>query len=191
MTFGEKLKDARKSAGLSQEQFAEKLSVSRSAIAKWETDKGMPDITNLKAMSQLLGVSIDYLLDEDNKLSFSETKEPIDLSSFEKTGKCRSREDAACLARFRDADAIIPLIRRKKMSKKEALLDFLVFPGALDVADSLNDTSSYYLVESGNKQFLVNITKDFIITSELAVRVDPKRFEIGTNKFKGFTYRLI
>lgn len=191
MTFGEKLKDARKSAGLSQEQFAEKLSVSRSAIAKWETDKGMPDITNLKAMSQLLGVSIDYLLDEDNKLSFSETKEPIDLSSFEKTGKCRSREDAACLARFKDADAIIPLIRRKKMSKKEALLDFLVFPGVLNVADSLNDTSSYYLVESGNKQFLVNVTKDFIITNELAVRVDPKKFEIGTNKFTGCTYRLI
>ena len=191
MTFGEKLKDARKSAGLSQEQFAEKLSVSRSAIAKWETDKGMPDITNLKAMSQLLGVSIDYLLDEDNNLSFSETKEPIDLSSFEKTGKCRSKEDAACLARFRDADAIIPLIRRKKMSKKEALLDFLVFPGVLNVADSLNDTSSYYLVESGNKQFLVNVTKDFIITNELAVRVDPKRFEIGTNKFTACSYRLI
>lgn len=191
MTFGEKLKDARKSAGLSQEQFAEKLSVSRSAIAKWETDKGMPDITNLKAMSQLLGVSIDYLLDEYNKLSFSETKEPIDLSSFEKTGKCRSKEDAACLARFRDADAIIPLIRRKKMSKKEALLDFLVFPGVLNVADSLNDTSSYYLVESGNKQFLVNVTKDFIITNELAVRVDPKRFEIGTNKFTACSYRLI
>lgn len=191
MTFGEKLKDARKSAGLSQEQFAEKLSVSRSAIAKWETDKGMPDITNLKAMSQLLGVSIDYLLDEDNNLSFSETKEPIDLSSFEKTGKCRSKEDAACLARFRDADAIIPLIRRKKMSKKEALLDFLVCPGVLNVADSLNDTSSYYLVKSGNKQFLVNVTKDFIITNELAVRVDPKRFEIGTNKFTACSYRLI
>lgn len=191
MTFGEKLRDARKNAGLSQEQFAERLSVSRSAIAKWETDKGMPDITNLKAMSQLLGVSIDYLLDEDNNLSFSETKEPIDLSSFEKTGNCRSREDAACFAKFKDADAIIPLIRRKKLSKKEALLDLLVAPGVLNVADSLNNNSSYYLVESGNKQFLVNITKDFIITSELAVRVDPKRFEIGTNKFKSCTYRLI
>ena len=191
MTFGEKLRDARKNAGLSQEQIAERLSVSRSAIAKWETDKGMPDITNLKAMSQLLGVSIDYLLDEDNKLSFSETKEPIDLSSFEKTGNCRSREDAACFAKFKDADAIIPLIRRKKLSKKEALLDLIVAPGVLDVADSLNNNSSYYLVESGNKQFLVNITKDFIITSELAVRVDSKRFEIGTNKFKGCTYRLI
>lgn len=40
-------------------------------------------------------------------------------------------------------------------------------------------------------KIIVNITKDFIITSELAVRVDPKRFEIGTNKFKGCTYRLI
>lgn len=191
MTFGEKLRDARKNAGLSQEQIAERLSVSRSAIAKWETDKGMPDITNLKAISQLLGISIDYLLDEDSKLSFSETKEPIDLSSFEKTGKCRSREDAACFAKFKDAGAIIPLIRRKKLSKKEALLDFIVAPGVLNVADSLNDTSSYYLVESGNKQFLVNVTKDFIITNELAVRVDPKKFEIGTNKFKGCTYRLI
>ncbi|MBQ9610556.1 MAG: helix-turn-helix transcriptional regulator [Lachnospiraceae bacterium] len=38
MTFGEKLKKARKEAGLSQEQFAEKMSVSRSAIAKWETE---------------------------------------------------------------------------------------------------------------------------------------------------------
>lgn len=58
MTFGEKLKEARKKAGLSQEQFAEKMNVSRSAIAKWETDKGMPDVNNLKVMSQLLNVSI-------------------------------------------------------------------------------------------------------------------------------------
>ena len=45
MTFGEKLKEARKEAGLSQEQFAEKMNVSRSAIAKWESDKGMPGST--------------------------------------------------------------------------------------------------------------------------------------------------
>ena len=73
MTFGEKLKEARKEAGLSQEQFAEKMSVSRSAVAKWEADRGMPDVNNLKVMAQLLGVSVDYLLDEDEKLSFNET----------------------------------------------------------------------------------------------------------------------
>ena len=58
MTFGEKLKEARKEAGLSQEQLAQELSVSRSAVAKWESDKGMPDVNNLKAISQLLDVSV-------------------------------------------------------------------------------------------------------------------------------------
>ena len=64
MTFGEKLKSARKSAGLTQEQLAEKLLVSRQAITKWEADKGLPDIENLRRLSMLLGVSIDYLLDK-------------------------------------------------------------------------------------------------------------------------------
>ena len=74
MTFGEKLKEARKEAGLSQEQFAEKMSVSRSAVAKWESDKGMPDVNNLKAMAQLLDISVEYLLDEDEKLSLMKRK---------------------------------------------------------------------------------------------------------------------
>ena len=106
MTLGEKIKEARKEAGLSQEQLAEKMSVSRSAIAKWETDKGIPDVNNLKVMSQLLGVSIDYLLDDGEKISFNEIKEPINLEDFEKTGKCRDKKDAACLAKHKDASAI-------------------------------------------------------------------------------------
>ena len=63
MTLGEKLKIARKQAGLSQEQLSEKLGVSRSAVAKWETDNGIPDVDNLKTLSRLLNVSIDYMLD--------------------------------------------------------------------------------------------------------------------------------
>ena len=59
MTLAEKLKDARKNAALSQEQLAEKLCVSRAAVAKWESGKGLPDIENLKAISKLLDVSID------------------------------------------------------------------------------------------------------------------------------------
>ena len=82
MTFGEKLKEARKESGLSQEQFAEKMNVSRSAVAKWETDKGMPDVNNLKIMAQLLNVSVDYLLDEDEKISFNEIKEAINLDEY-------------------------------------------------------------------------------------------------------------
>ena len=68
------------------------MNVSRSAIAKWETDKGMPDVNNLKVMSQLLNVSIDYLLDEDEKISFNEMKESINLDEYEKSGKCRDKK---------------------------------------------------------------------------------------------------
>ena len=184
MTFGEKLKEARKESGLSQEQLAEKMSVSRAAIAKWENDKGMPDINNLKAIAKLLNISIDYLLDDDEKISFNEIKEPINLDDFKIVGKCRDRRDAACLAKNKDADTIYVLIRTRKMNKIEWLIDFIVQPGVVDILDQLNEIVTYYLVEKGIKQYLVKVTKDFIITNELADKVDVQRFAIGKYKFK-------
>lgn len=65
MTFAEKLKTIRKQIGLSQEQLAEKLGVSRQAITKWETDTGIPDIENLMAISALFDISIDDLLSNE------------------------------------------------------------------------------------------------------------------------------
>ena len=62
MTFAEKLKSIRKQAGMSQEQLAEKLGVSRQAVTKWETNGGIPDIENIMAISALFGISIDELL---------------------------------------------------------------------------------------------------------------------------------
>ena len=190
MTFGEKLKNARKEAGLSQEKLAEKLSVSRSAVAKWEADNGMPDVNNLKAMAVLLNTSIDYLLDEDEKITFNETIEPIELESFEKTGKCRDKKDAAAYWRYRDADAIYPLIRSRKLSNKEFLLDLVTSWGVSQLADYANNMDGYYLVEKGSKQFLVRVSKDFITSSELADRVDPKKFVIGNNEFKKAAYQI-
>lgn len=67
MTFGEKLRSLRKQTGLSQEKLAEKLSVSRQAITKWETESGIPDIENLMAISALFGVSVDELLSSERK----------------------------------------------------------------------------------------------------------------------------
>jgi transcriptional regulator with XRE-family HTH domain len=64
MTLGEKIREVRRKCGFSQVQLAEKMSVSRSAIAKWETDKGLPDVGTLKILARLLNVSVDYLLDE-------------------------------------------------------------------------------------------------------------------------------
>ena len=62
MTFAEKLKSIRKQAGMSQEQLADKVGVSRQAVTKWETDAGIPDIENIIAISRLFDISIDELL---------------------------------------------------------------------------------------------------------------------------------
>lgn len=67
MTFAEKLKSIRKQAGMSQEQLAEKLGVSRQAVTKWETDAGIPDIENLMAISVLFDISIDELLSNERE----------------------------------------------------------------------------------------------------------------------------
>lgn len=65
MKFSEKLKSIRKQAGMSQEQLAEKLGVSRQAVTKWETDGGIPDIDNLLAISALFSMSVDELLSNE------------------------------------------------------------------------------------------------------------------------------
>ena len=65
MTFAEKLKNIRKQASMSQEQLAEKLGVSRQAVTKWETNAGIPDIENIRAVSALFDISIDELLSNE------------------------------------------------------------------------------------------------------------------------------
>lgn len=66
MTFAENLKMLRKQAGMSQEQLAEKIGVSRQAVTKWETGAGIPDIENIMAISTLFDISIDDLLSNES-----------------------------------------------------------------------------------------------------------------------------
>ena len=62
MTLGEKLQTLRRSRGLSQEQLAEILEVSRQAVSKWENGDSAPDLDRLRAICTYFGVTTDYLL---------------------------------------------------------------------------------------------------------------------------------
>lgn len=62
MFLGEKLLDLRKKAGLSQEDVADKLGVSRQTVSKWETDQTVPELIKAKLLSQLYNVSYEYLI---------------------------------------------------------------------------------------------------------------------------------
>lgn len=63
MSFGNNLKLIRKEKGLTQEQLADVLDVSRQAISKWESDTGYPETDKLLLIAKKLGVSLDYLMD--------------------------------------------------------------------------------------------------------------------------------
>ena len=65
MTLGQKLKILLKDNGMTQEDLAERLEVSRQAVGKWINDKGMPEVGKIVQISNLFGVSMDYLLKED------------------------------------------------------------------------------------------------------------------------------
>lgn len=66
MTFGEKIQKLRREAGLSQEELACQLGVSRQAVSKWERDSGYPETEKIIHMSRLFNVTLDYLLNEEN-----------------------------------------------------------------------------------------------------------------------------
>ena len=86
MELSEKLQELRKEKGLTQEELAEALFVSRTAISKWESGRGVPNIESLKAISKFFSVSIDELLsgeeilkiaDEDNKQKEKHTRDLV------------------------------------------------------------------------------------------------------------------
>ena len=86
MKFEEKLIDLRKKNGMSQEELADRLGVSRQAVSRWELGSTLPDAPNLLKLSDLFGVSIDCLLrdeyDEERQVPPMNTKAP-DVSAKE------------------------------------------------------------------------------------------------------------
>ncbi len=68
MKLAEKIYQERRKLGLSQEQFAEQMDISRQAVSKWESGQSMPDLDKIVVMSQIFGVSTDYLLKEEETI---------------------------------------------------------------------------------------------------------------------------
>ena len=195
MTLGEKIKETRKQCGLSQEQLAEKMAVSRSAVAKWEANNGLPDVDNLKALAQLLNVSVDYLLDDGEVIDEVAMREPYNLSDYGK-GIKKKKKDRVIREKFPDAE-IHTLLGKLKLTKSEKVIDNLLgfftdAPfGTPELINSFkNMDKEFYLVEKDGKQFLVTITDEFVETRQLAKRITAEKFEIGNWKFTKCAYEV-
>ena len=92
MTLGEKIYRLRIERGLSQEAFGEMLNVSRQSVSKWETDQSVPELDKIVAISEIFGVTTDYLLKESEERMTNIVNESSILETytdFEKSGSAQ------------------------------------------------------------------------------------------------------
>ena len=185
MTLGEKIRYARKNCGLSQGQLAEKLCVSRSAIAKWETDKGIPDVENLKMLSRLLGVSVDNLLDDSADAEPAVIREPFNLAAYGRGCK-KVKKDRMMRDRFPDAK-ICTLLGRPELAAEDRVVDstlgFLTPTpfGTPEFMKSVRDIDKdFYLVEQESEQLFVTVTHEFLEIHPLPQKQEEKTFKLGS-----------
>lgn len=81
MNFSQKFLELRKKSGLSQEEVADKLGVSRQAISRWETGSALPDALNIVGICQVFGVTADYLINDDGvQVNAKKEEKQIDKS---------------------------------------------------------------------------------------------------------------
>lgn len=82
MEFNEKLKELRNSRGLTQEELAAALFVSRTAISKWESGRGYPSIDSLKEISSFFSITLDELVSGEKLLSLAEKENQVHLQNL-------------------------------------------------------------------------------------------------------------
>lgn len=189
MTLGKKIKKARMESGLTQEQLSGKRMVSRQAITKWEADKGIPDVSNLKLLAQLLNVSVDYLLDDGGEIDINVIRETIDLSRYGKALIKKKRTDRLMLEKYPSAE-IRTLLPQRKKDKVDKAFDFFIdfftpLCGFSDLQNSIKLLGTeYYLVNKENLQFFVAVNyKEGYMESRRMVKLHNTRtgdtFSVG------------
>lgn len=114
MKLGQKIADLRKKSGLSQEALAEKMNISRQAVSKWESNQSIPDIQKIVDLSELFGVTTDYLLKNGTP-------------SFELPGKSSEEKIEKALPAITDQEIDQYLEVAKKAAHFESLSIALLF----------------------------------------------------------------
>ena len=82
MELSEKIQKLRKEHNMTQEQFAEKLFVSRTAVSKWETGRGMPSMESLQMIAKLFHITLDDLLSTEEIVVIAESENKENIKRF-------------------------------------------------------------------------------------------------------------
>lgn len=186
MNIADKIKNARNRAGFSQQELADRLHVSRSAVAKWEADKGLPDIENLKAIAKLFGMTVDELVDDEEEGGPPTMREAIPPGCD---------PDDAVRARWPEAVRIDWLLLRHDFGPAGRVLNLLSFGWLGSTWRVLHgeecdlNRCRYYLVDNLDEHIFVRVRDGELYITPLGRRV--LRSERDTFRHKGRTYESV
>ncbi len=152
MSLGNRIKDQRKKTGMSQKKLAELVGVSRQAVTKWETDLSVPSTTNLFALAEILGTSVDMLMDnerdENIRSSAEQTYYLYKMETEKKAAELRrmrkeNRRIALIIAICHIGLMILGLIISGSFGEPSLLLNRLFHYAPLLIATAISITSAF------------------------------------------------
>lgn len=181
MGIENKIKELRKKFGLTQESLAEKLCVSRQAIAKWESGNGVPDTDNLKALSKLFEISIDTLLDNESEIPLTILHQEIKRADF---GKNILEQNINIINKnYDDSWSIYGLYWNNKLFSAEAVAEALTF-SISELPNDINRVNdTYFLALKENYKQIIKISKNSIDIKALKSNINIKKFNIKNRTY--------
>ena len=181
MKLNEKIKRYRKIFELSQEQLAEKLNVSRQAITKWENGSGVPEISNLKEISDLFGVSVDYLLDDEQQIECPVLKEKIILEK----NSFSNRYNYAIEYLKKNYSNNATIYGLTELGRDKGVLFNIIDILSLRVvsfAEWMAEKAIWFIIEKETQNLIVKVSKDYIEIRELSSVIDTNKFTFDNVK---------
>lgn len=181
MELCDKLKEIRKKFELTQEGLAEKLNVSRQAVAKWESGNGVPGTESLKMMSKLFAISIDSLLDNESDIPLMLLHQEINIKDY---GKGITEQHKNIINKnFDNSWRVYVLTFTNKTGSAEDIVDTLTW-GLSSITNVISAfKTSHYLAVKENKKLFVSISKKMIDVKVLNSDTNIKKFNLDNKTY--------
>lgn len=181
MTLSEKIYELRRQSGMSQEELAERLKVSRQSISRWENGSAQPDASNLSQLAKLFNVTADYLINEEYN---SDTDVPIVKNTEIQAKKKILKILGACITLFGLIGNFVIYILSRFVKVPISNITYNNAGEKIYVWDGATGYSYQYFIQEHHLLFLVILFWLLVVTGIFVAFVNKQKVSKYAEKVK-------